>query len=138
MRVLVIGGSGYLGTLVLPFLVERHDLRVLDPRPPAGPVVEYVQGSACDFDALSEAVAGMEAVLYMAMGSYVRVGGDDWGTIESRVNAFDVNVKGLHLALHQRGTHGKQIVSGSTLAMPAIDAGANAIAAQLVPAAEIH
>ncbi|MBC7708303.1 class I SAM-dependent RNA methyltransferase [Polaromonas sp.] len=38
---------------------------------------------------------------------------------------------GLHLALHQRGTHGKQIVTGSALAMPAIDAGANAIADQL-------
>lgn len=39
--------------------------------------------------------------------------------------------EGLHLALHQRGTHGKQIVSGSKLAHPAIDAGANAVLEQL-------
>lgn len=39
--------------------------------------------------------------------------------------------EGLHLALHQRGSHGKQIVAGSKLAMPAIDAAANAIVAQL-------
>ncbi|HEX8182029.1 MAG TPA: TRAM domain-containing protein [Candidatus Saccharimonadales bacterium] len=38
---------------------------------------------------------------------------------------------GLHLALHQRGSHGKQIVQGSKLAMPTIDAAANAICAQL-------
>ncbi len=38
---------------------------------------------------------------------------------------------GLHLALHQRGSHGKQIVLGSKLALPAIDRAANAIAAQL-------
>jgi 23S rRNA (uracil1939-C5)-methyltransferase len=38
---------------------------------------------------------------------------------------------GIHLALHQRGSHGKQIVTGSKLAMPAIDAAANAICAQL-------
>lgn len=38
---------------------------------------------------------------------------------------------GLHLALHQRGSHGKQIVTGSRLALPAIDAAANAICAQL-------
>ncbi len=38
---------------------------------------------------------------------------------------------GLHLALHQRGSHGKQIVQGSKLALPAIDAAANAICAQL-------
>lgn len=38
---------------------------------------------------------------------------------------------GLHLALHQRGSHGKQIVTGSKLALPAIDAAANAVLAEL-------
>ncbi|MBP9761944.1 class I SAM-dependent RNA methyltransferase [Candidatus Saccharibacteria bacterium] len=39
--------------------------------------------------------------------------------------------QGLHLALHIRGSHGKQIVSGSALAMPAVDAAANLILAEL-------
>lgn len=34
---------------------------------------------------------------------------------------------GLHLALHRRGSHGKQIVEGSMLAVPALDAGARAV-----------
>lgn len=38
---------------------------------------------------------------------------------------------GIHLALHQRGSHGKQIVQGSKLALPAIDAAANALCAHL-------
>lgn len=38
---------------------------------------------------------------------------------------------GLYLALHERGSHGKQIVTGSQLAMPAVDAAANALVAQL-------
>ena len=38
---------------------------------------------------------------------------------------------GLHLALHQRGSHGKQIVEGSVLAMPSIDAAAHMIVDQL-------
>jgi tRNA/tmRNA/rRNA uracil-C5-methylase (TrmA/RlmC/RlmD family) len=38
---------------------------------------------------------------------------------------------GLHLALHMRGSFMKQIVQGSKLALPAIDAAANAICAQL-------
>lgn len=38
---------------------------------------------------------------------------------------------GLHLALHMRGSHGKQIVDGSRLAMPAVDAAARALAAEL-------
>lgn len=39
--------------------------------------------------------------------------------------------QGLHLALHQRGSHGKQIVEGSGLALPALDAGARAVLAEL-------
>lgn len=38
---------------------------------------------------------------------------------------------GLHLALHQRGSHGKQIVEGSKLALPAIDVAANAVLTEL-------
>jgi 23S rRNA (uracil1939-C5)-methyltransferase len=38
---------------------------------------------------------------------------------------------GLHLALHMRGSHGKQIVQGSELAMPELDAGARAVLAEL-------
>jgi len=34
---------------------------------------------------------------------------------------------GLHLALHQRGSHGKQIVPGSQLALPSVDAVADAV-----------
>lgn len=100
MRVLVVGGSGYLGTLVVPFLVQRHDLRVFDLQPPENKEVEYMQGSVCDPSALASAAAGMDAVLYMAMGSAAPLDGNPWGRIEARVNAFDVNIKGLHLALH--------------------------------------
>lgn len=39
--------------------------------------------------------------------------------------------EGLHLALHQRGSHGKQIVQGSMLAHPAIDTAANSILSQI-------
>jgi 23S rRNA (uracil1939-C5)-methyltransferase len=38
---------------------------------------------------------------------------------------------GLHLALHNRGSHHKTIVQGSELALPALDAGARAVVAEL-------
>lgn len=38
---------------------------------------------------------------------------------------------GLHLAMYRRGTHGKQIIQGSLLAMPAIDKAANSVLAEL-------
>ncbi len=118
MRVLVIGGSGYLGTLVVPFLARRHNLRVFDLQPPENGHVEYMQGSVCDPSALAGAVAGMDAVLYMAMGNAVPLDGDPWGRIESRVNAFDVNVKGLHLALHAAHNAGiSQVVFTSSMSV---------------------
>lgn len=38
---------------------------------------------------------------------------------------------GLHLALHQRGSHGKQVVEGSKLALPAVDETAQAVLEKL-------
>ncbi len=38
---------------------------------------------------------------------------------------------GLHLALHRRGSHGKDIVNGSKLALPAVNNGATAILKEL-------
>lgn len=38
---------------------------------------------------------------------------------------------GLHLALHRRGSHGKQIVQGSKLAMPPVDTAARALLDEL-------
>ena len=38
---------------------------------------------------------------------------------------------GLHLALHRRGSHGKEIVQGSVLALPALDTAAQAVLSEL-------
>jgi hypothetical protein len=35
MHVLLIGGSGHVGTLVTPFLKQHHTLRIYDLKPPA-------------------------------------------------------------------------------------------------------
>ena len=58
-------------------------------------------------------------------------GTKEWAYRNKMEYSFWGDDDGLHLALHQRGTHGKQVVSGSELAVPAIDAGANAVARQL-------
>jgi nucleoside-diphosphate-sugar epimerase len=94
MRVLVVGGSGHVGSLVLPILAQHHDLRNFDLRPPRDPVGEYVEGDVNDLDALSRAAEGREALIYMAMGR------GDWRSEELAPISYDVNVKGVHLALH--------------------------------------
>lgn len=64
-----------------------------------------------------------------------------WGQVENPPGVFHYRNKmeysfwgdeqGLHLALHRRGSHGKQIVEGSALALPAVDEGAQAVLTEL-------
>ncbi len=94
MRVLVIGGGGYVAGLVLPALAQQHALRVFDPHAPADASCEYMSGSVTDLDALLRAAEGMESVLYMAMGAQA------FGTSTGITTNLDVNIKGVHLALY--------------------------------------
>jgi nucleoside-diphosphate-sugar epimerase len=94
MRILVIGGSGYVGGMVLPRLAALHTLRVFDLRPPTDPSWEYIAGSVADVEALGRAAVGADALLYMAMGDKNFAGSAGITT------NFDVNVKGVYLALY--------------------------------------
>lgn len=57
--------------------------------------------------------------------------GDDWHYRNKMEYSFWGDEDGLHLALHNRGSHHKTIVSGSELALPALDSGARAIVESL-------
>ena len=112
MKLLVIGGSGIVGTLVTPFLAQTHDLRIFDLRPPQVGSYDYVQGSVTDYDDIANAISGMDGLVYMAMGNL------DWREPSGVVSAFDVNVKGLYLALraaHEAGI--SQAVYTSTMSV---------------------
>jgi nucleoside-diphosphate-sugar epimerase len=93
MKTLIIGGSGLVGSLVAPLLAQTHAVRIFDLRPPEYGNVEYVAGDIREYADLARAVAGMDSLVYMAMGS------QDWTEIHGVVSAYDVNVKGVHLAL---------------------------------------
>jgi nucleoside-diphosphate-sugar epimerase len=93
MHILVVGGSGYLGGLVLPTLAQQHTLRIFDMRPPANAAWEYIAGNSGDLAALSHAAAGMDALLYMAMGN------KNYSIPESFTTNLDTNIKGVYLAL---------------------------------------
>lgn len=100
MNVLVIGGSGVVGTLVVPILAETHTIRVFDLRAPQYKSTEYVAGDVTDYAALLQAAQGMDTLIYLAMGSL------NWDEIPGVTSAFDVNVKGVYLALkaaHEAG-----------------------------------
>ena len=112
MRVLVVGGSGAVGTLIVPFLAETHALRIFDLRPPQDEALDFFEGDVTRFDDLIQAMQGMEALIYMAMGNV------KWQEISGIVTAFDVNVKGVQLALkaaHDAGI--SQAVYASSLSV---------------------
>ncbi|MEM6334534.1 MAG: DUF2867 domain-containing protein [Planctomycetota bacterium] len=73
MRVLVTGGTGYIGGRLAPRLVERgHDVRVsardlarLKTRPWAGVVKELVEADLADADSLAAAVKDVDVAYYL-------------------------------------------------------------------------
>jgi nucleoside-diphosphate-sugar epimerase len=87
MRVLYVGGSGYVGRLALPLLRQRFAVRVLDLRAPAGGD-EYVRGDATGHAAVLAALAGVDAVIHGAMAA----GGD-------AAAAFGASVTSVHQVL---------------------------------------
>jgi nucleoside-diphosphate-sugar epimerase len=98
MKVLLIGGSGHVGSFVTPYMKERHQLRVLDLRPPRHEGVEFVEGSVTDLAAVRRALDGVDAFVWLVMrkaqGGTLR---DQ--DVETIVENSDVNCKGLHLTL---------------------------------------
>lgn len=94
MRVLLIGGAGRVGSMTAPYLAAEHSLTIFDRRPAADSSLRSITGDICDYAALSDALAGQQALIYMAMGS------EDWDSLTGIHSAYDINVKGLHLALH--------------------------------------
>ena len=116
MKILVVGGSGIVGTLITPFLAETHKLRIFDLLPPQEVAFDFCEGDVTQYDDLVPAMSGMDALIYMAMGNL------RWKEISGVVTAFDANVKGLHLALlaaHQAGI--TQAVYASTMSVYADD-----------------
>jgi nucleoside-diphosphate-sugar epimerase len=112
MRILLVGGSGIVGTLIAPMLAETHELRIFDIRPPQNGPYDYYRGDVTNYDELAKAVVGMDRLVYMAMGSL------DWETSRGVVSAFDVNVKGVHLALRAAHLAGiSQAVYASTMSI---------------------
>jgi nucleoside-diphosphate-sugar epimerase len=106
MRILVIGGCGTVGRMVVPVLAREHQVSVLDLREPQEPVpgVHYHAGDARDSDLTRRLAAGVDSLLYMAMGPV-----DGWDTPPTMRTHLEVAVSGLYLALraaHEAGvTH---------------------------------
>jgi nucleoside-diphosphate-sugar epimerase len=98
MKVLLIGGSGHVGSFITPYIKQQHDLRVLDLRPPRHAGVEYVEGSVTDPAALKTALTGVDAFIWLVMRK-PQGGSFRDQDVETIAENYEVNCKGLHLCL---------------------------------------
>jgi len=85
MKVLILGGNGYLGPHVVQALESHHELRVTDIRPPAEKGRhEYLNVDVSSLEQVRKAARGMDAILNL---SVLR---------SDRKLAFDVNARGCY------------------------------------------
>jgi nucleoside-diphosphate-sugar epimerase len=112
MKVLLIGGSGFVGKLIIPLMKERHQLRIFDLVPPADTTLEFVRGDVNDDASLMTAMSGMDAAVYLAMGK------DEKGEVSVPGPAFDINAKGVYRACQAAVKSGvRRFVYASTMSI---------------------
>jgi nucleoside-diphosphate-sugar epimerase len=99
VKVLLVGGSGMVGTFIAPYLAEHHSLRVLDVRPPTADGVEYVEGSISDPKAVRQALEGCDSFVNLVMKG-AQGGASTEQSVEIILSNYEVNTLGLHLLLY--------------------------------------
>ena len=99
MNLLLVGGAGHVGQLITPYLKVHHALTVLDLAPPADSGVAHINGSILEPETIRLALKGIDAFVWLPMrnGQGGMVTDQD---IETIVNNYDLNTKGLHLFLY--------------------------------------
>jgi nucleoside-diphosphate-sugar epimerase len=108
-RVLLVGGSGMVGTFITPYLAERYSIRVLDLRPPTATGVEYVEGSISNPEAVRPALDGCDSFVNLVMNAG-QGGASTEQSVPVIVSNYEVNTLGLHLLLY--AAHGLGIRGG--------------------------
>ncbi len=101
-RVLVTGGSGFVGANLVTTLLDRgHQVRSFDRAPsplPQHPHLEVLQGDICDQAVCETAVNGIDTVFHTA--AIIELMGGASVTDEYRQRSFAVNVGGTENLVH--------------------------------------
>ena len=119
MKILIVGGGGFLGSALLKTLAGKHRCvcfghggRFAELRDKIGGEVEYITGDICDAELLSEAVGGADAVIHAA-GT-----GGEADCLSDPTRALLTHVRGTHLLLREVRRRGvPRLIFTSTIAV---------------------
>lgn len=118
MHILIVGGTGVLGSAITPHLTANgHRVTTLGPEPVTErPGSTHIVADATDFEALADAFAGVDAVVNFALKS-PRGPGADEQTDPVRAG-FAVNVGSVYVQLRSASrSHVPAFVQISTMAV---------------------
>ena len=94
VKLLIVGGAGYVGSIVVPTLEKEFECTHFDIKPVQGYEDHTILADVDDEEKVRQAVDGMDAIFYLAMGRGKDVQGrPSYNDINS---SFDVNVRGLY------------------------------------------
>jgi UDP-glucose 4-epimerase len=112
-RVLVTGGSGFIGGALVDSFRSEADVRILDVDPEGTPpdYVELIRGDVRDRETVDEAVAGVDVVFHQAALVSVAASVDD--PVESHM----INATGTLRVLEAARRHDARVVLASSAAV---------------------
>ena len=117
MNVLIIGGSGFIGTQLLPVLLQRgHSVAILDLRQSAAYPDLCTLGDVRDLNTVRRATQGMDVVYNLAA--------EHADNVQPVSLYYDVNVEGSKNVIRAASEHGiRRLVFTSTAAVYGLDKG---------------
>ena len=94
MNILVVGGAGYVASIIRPALEAEHECKYFDRRPVPGRSRQTIVGDVLDSKIVARAVRRRDAIVYLALGASTgRVNRKGYRDDVSEIrSAFAINV----------------------------------------------
>ena len=88
MKIVVTGGSGFIGTNLIKSIKNKHEITVLDINPPKLENISFVEGNITDQKFVEESIKDFDIVIHLAAAVGVSY------TDNEPVKTLDFNIQG--------------------------------------------
>ncbi len=130
MKVLVTGGSGWIGKHVIADLKDGHQIRSFDLLEPISDELEFIRGDLTVFEEVLRAVEGVDAIIHL--------GAIPIDTGEAK-NIWDINCTGTFHVLQAAAETGvKKVVCASSICAVGFIFWKNPFVPDYFPVDEVH